>query len=148
MSTPESAFKTRVVKNLKKLGFFCQTIETTTGRGVPDVWVCHSGVSAWLECKAPKANKIELRKEQRAWQLAVGINHHIPIFVLAEHQNDKAITLTHIESFATEPIVDKSETGQFKTAPDLCRFLYLYLVNSKKQSQNFQESLTQFEKSL
>lgn len=136
----EAKFKARLIKNLKKAGFFCQTIETTTGRGVPDVWACHGSEAFWIECKAPPANQIELRKEQRAWAMQVAVQHTIPIFVVAEHQNDKVITLTHAEKFTESNIVKKDDTGQFKTTTDVCKFLYLYLKSLKKPSPDYQKS--------
>lgn len=37
---------------LWEAGFFVQRIETSTGEGVPDVWVAWEGGYAWLENKA------------------------------------------------------------------------------------------------
>jgi hypothetical protein len=47
----ESGFRRKVAKNLREGGFFVQTIETSTGPGVPDLWWGNVGKSGWLELK-------------------------------------------------------------------------------------------------
>jgi Holliday junction resolvase len=143
---PEAKFKAKLTKNLKKIGFFVQSVETSTGRGVPDLWVCHRGASMWIECKAPKGNQIELRKEQRTWCINVAINHEIPVVIVAEHQNDKTLTLTPAKKFQESYIIDRKSVGQFETTPDLCKFLYLSLMNWKKLLANSQTSIPPWER--
>lgn len=65
---------------LQGAGFFCQRIETSTGDGVPDVWVGKGEFGTWLENKAAPAwparttSKIfgahGLRPAQVVWLLA------------------------------------------------------------------------------
>ena len=60
-------------------GFVCQRIETSTGDGVPDVWVGRGDYYAWLENKATKQWPVRdtskvfgshgLRPEQEVWLL-------------------------------------------------------------------------------
>lgn len=65
---------------LIQAGFFAQRIETSTGEGVPDVWVGWPDGYAWLELKAqrewPKRETSKvfgrdgLRTEQIVWHIA------------------------------------------------------------------------------
>ncbi len=70
---PESVFSQRI-KDLKKLNknYYFQAIETTTSRGVADLFTVINGQSFWLELKLIKAKKptlnIGLSKYQTAWQ--------------------------------------------------------------------------------
>ena len=70
---PESIFSQRI-KNLKKTNkdYYFQAIETTTSRGVADLFTIINGQSYWLELKVNRAKKstlnIGLSKYQTAWQ--------------------------------------------------------------------------------
>jgi hypothetical protein len=64
--TPETKFKSWLVAKLRDEGAFVQTIETTTGRGVPDLAVLYRGRTIWLELKASKGSCI-IRPEQYVW---------------------------------------------------------------------------------
>ena len=45
-----------------------QRIETgSTGRGIPDVNLCHMGMECWVELKIVKGKKVKLSPEQIAW---------------------------------------------------------------------------------
>jgi hypothetical protein len=76
---PESIFSQRI-KDLKKLNknYYFQAIETTTSRGVADLFTVINGQSYWLELKLIKAKKptlnIGLSKYQVAWQIV--LNKH------------------------------------------------------------------------
>jgi len=64
----EADFRTNLCKKLRALGADVQTIETSTGSGVPDVNVCWHGVEFWIECKMIKKGKAcYLRPQQLAW---------------------------------------------------------------------------------
>lgn len=69
MAKLEATFKSWFIGGLPP-GWHGQTIETTTGRGVPDVNVCGSEngqtVEWWLELKAQHKQPL-LRPEQFAW---------------------------------------------------------------------------------
>ena len=70
---PETVFSQRI-KDLKKLNksYYFQAIETTTSRGVADLFTVRNGQSFWVELKLIKAKKptlnIGLSKYQTAWQ--------------------------------------------------------------------------------
>lgn len=70
---PETLFSQRI-KDLKKLNksYYFQAIETTTSRGVADLFTVINGQSFWLELKVNRAKKstlnIGLSKYQTAWQ--------------------------------------------------------------------------------
>ena len=76
---PETVFSQRI-KDLKKLNknYYFQAIETTTSRGVADLFIVINGQSYWLELKLIKAKKstlnIGLSKYQVAWQIV--LNKH------------------------------------------------------------------------
>jgi penicillin-binding protein-related factor A (putative recombinase) len=76
---PESVFSQRI-KDLKKFNkdYYFQAIETSTSRGVGDIFTVIKGQSYWLELKLIKAKKstlnIGLSKYQIAWQIV--LNKH------------------------------------------------------------------------
>ena len=76
---PETVFSQRI-KDLKKLNksYYFQAIETTTSRGVADLFTVINTQSYWLELKLIKAKKstlnIGLSKYQVAWQIV--LNKH------------------------------------------------------------------------
>jgi hypothetical protein len=76
---PESIFSQRI-KDLKKTNkdYYFQAIETTTSRGVADLFTIINGQSYWLELKVNRAKKstlnIGLSKYQVAWQIV--LNKH------------------------------------------------------------------------
>jgi penicillin-binding protein-related factor A (putative recombinase) len=76
---PETVFSQRI-KDLKKLNknYYFQAIETTTSRGVADLFTVINGQSFWLELKVNRAKKstlnIGLSKYQTAWQIV--LNKH------------------------------------------------------------------------
>ena len=45
-------------------------IENRAGSGVPDVHLVHDGVAVWVELKIAKANTINMRPSQIAWNMA------------------------------------------------------------------------------
>jgi penicillin-binding protein-related factor A (putative recombinase) len=76
---PETVFSQRI-KDLKKLNkdYYFQAIETTTSRGVADLFTVINGQSFWVELKVNRAKKstlnIGLSKYQTAWQTV--LNKH------------------------------------------------------------------------
>ena len=76
---PESVFSQRI-KDLKKANknYYFQAIETSTSRGVADLFTIINGQAYWLELKLNKAKKptlnIGLSKYQMAWQIV--LNKH------------------------------------------------------------------------
>lgn len=63
----ESQFKAFLVKSLRAAGCFVQTIETTTGRGVPDLVALRANHTYWIEVKVGCGNTVTIRPEQYAW---------------------------------------------------------------------------------
>jgi penicillin-binding protein-related factor A (putative recombinase) len=76
---PETVFSQRI-KDLKKLNknYYFQAIETSTSRGVADLFCVVLGQQFWLELKVNRAKKstlnIGLSKYQMAWQTV--LNKH------------------------------------------------------------------------
>jgi hypothetical protein len=87
----EAKFKTWLVTNLKKLGYFVQTIETTTGRGVPDLVALKNGKTCWLELKCV-SGPIIVRPEQYSW----GLRAHkagVDVSVVNYNEDDKRVEI-------------------------------------------------------
>lgn len=67
MATLEKRFWSTFKKNLP-MGCHIQRIETgSTGLGIPDVNLCHSGVETWVELKVVKGKRVELSPQQVVW---------------------------------------------------------------------------------
>lgn len=65
---PEAEFKRWITKNAPRDRWLIQTVETCTGSGVPDLFVCTEGLSAWLELKAaPSPSAVYMRVSQWVW---------------------------------------------------------------------------------
>lgn len=65
----EGTFKRWLIQNLPK-DWMMQTIETTTGNGVPDIFFCTKGYQGWIELKATLSkdeNLCYLRIAQWRW---------------------------------------------------------------------------------
>lgn len=62
--TNESQFSRWFCKKLRDYGCFVQRIETSTGNGVPDLWVADQDRSNWIELKF---NTLHIRPEQYVW---------------------------------------------------------------------------------
>ena len=71
MSTAEQRVQDAFIRAIPP-NWFYQRIESTTGRGIPDMFVCREGVSFWLEFKAGEKR---LRKEQWAWHMLLDKAH-------------------------------------------------------------------------
>lgn len=74
MTGPEGRFKRRVTEKLREAGAFVQCVESGgTGYGIPDVYLAHEGLVAWLELKAdlmgawPCSRAVMFRTGQLAW---------------------------------------------------------------------------------
>lgn len=48
-------------------GMDAQRVEVTSGRGIPDVNLCHNGREFWIELKVAFRGTFYLRKEQYVW---------------------------------------------------------------------------------
>lgn len=62
----ESEFKQKLRRHLSAYGMW-QTIETTTGNGVPDIaFICRHG-TVWIEAKVRHGGEVLLRPAQLVW---------------------------------------------------------------------------------
>ena len=62
----EKDFKKWLIVNANKDWMF-QTIETSTGSGVPDVYFCIDGYQGWIELKSSTSNHCYARISQWRW---------------------------------------------------------------------------------
>ena len=58
-------------------------IENRAGSGVPDVHIVHEGVAVWVELKVAKANKVNVRPSQIAWNMAYSAAGGISFFLVS-----------------------------------------------------------------
>ena len=65
----ESDFRRWICQSLRQEGADCQTVETSTGNGVPDVNVCWRGIEFWLELKCIPSTIPYIRASQHAWSM-------------------------------------------------------------------------------
>lgn len=66
MGTGEKQFK-RWITSTAPTDWLVQTIETSTGSGVPDLFMCHNGHNLWTELKSTEDNKCYMRITQWYW---------------------------------------------------------------------------------
>ncbi len=120
MMKPEANFKKWLIEGLPA-GWHGQTIETTTGRGIPDVNLCGSAdgktVEFWLELKAMHEQPL-LRPEQFAWMMRrsavggrVGVVHRRPDGNWALHQPTRWATQPYAGRYV-EILSQPVATGQ------------------------------------
>lgn len=83
---PEQGLWLWLKSHLDKQGVFSQRIETTTGVGVPDVFVAKDGKMAFIELKAMLGNRTGIRPAQAAWH-AQAHRAGVPVFIM---NRDKA----------------------------------------------------------
>ena len=69
MSKPEQSLWQRLKKNLPPKTHATR-IENRAGSGVPDVHLAHDGNAVWVELKIAKANTVNMRPSQIAWNMA------------------------------------------------------------------------------
>lgn len=64
----ESIFRSRLAAHMRKHGAHVQTIETSTGNGVPDLELCWRGQTGWCELKVMDWGKpLTIRPAQWVW---------------------------------------------------------------------------------
>ena len=86
----EARFKSWLVKVLREQKAFVQTIETTTGPGVPDLAVIANGKTIWIEVKYQAVPKV--RKEQYVWHMQAFMRNG-PVCVINQHPTTQEIGL-------------------------------------------------------
>lgn len=62
----EKEFRKWIVMNAPK-SWLLQSVETTTGTGVPDLFFCVHGYSGWMELKSTTAKDCYMRISQWRW---------------------------------------------------------------------------------
>jgi hypothetical protein len=126
----ESIFSQRI-KDLKKLNkdYYFQAIETSTSRGVADLFTIIKGQSYWLELKVNRAKKstlnIGLSKYQTAWQIVLNKHggHCFNLVKVLEHRvvktyRHEACGLTEI---ATHPDTELGLCGALEHMAEIVR---------------------------
>jgi len=119
---PESVFFQRI-KDLKKTNkdYYFQAIETSTSRGVADLFCVILGQQFWLELKVNRAKKstlnIGLSKYQTAWQIV--LNKH------GGHCFNLVRVLSHrvVKTYRVEPSGLRELATHPDTELDLCQAL-------------------------
>ena len=111
---PESIFSQRI-KNLKKTNkdYYFQAIETSTSRGVADLFTVINGQSFWLELKLNKAKKptlnIGLSKYQMAWQIVLN-KHGGHCFNLVRLPTQRVVKTYRVEPSGVREIATNPDT--------------------------------------
>jgi penicillin-binding protein-related factor A (putative recombinase) len=111
---PESIFSQRI-KNLKKTNknYYFQAIETSTSRGVGDLFTIIKGQSFWLELKVNRAKKstlnIGLSKYQVAWQTVLN-KHGGHCFNLVRVLKQRVVKTYRVEACGLTEIATNPDT--------------------------------------
>ena len=111
---PESVFSQRI-KDLKKANknYYFQAIETSTSRGVADLFTIINGQSYWLELKLNKAKKptlnIGLSKYQMAWQIVLN-KHGGHCFNLVRLPTQRVVKTYRVEPSGLTEIATNPDT--------------------------------------
>ena len=110
----ESIFSKRI-KDLKKLNkdYYFQAIETSTSRGVADLFTIINGQSYWLELKVNRAKKstlnIGLSKYQIAWQTVLN-KHGGHCFNLVKVVEQRVVKTYRVEPLGVREIATHPDT--------------------------------------
>jgi hypothetical protein len=113
---PETVFSQRI-KDLKKLNksYYFQAIETTTSRGVADLFIVINGQSMWLELKVNRAKKstlnIGLSKYQTAWQTVLN-KYGGHCFNLVRVLSQRTLKTYRVEPLGLREIATHPDTQQ------------------------------------
>jgi penicillin-binding protein-related factor A (putative recombinase) len=113
---PETVFSQRI-KDLKKLNkdYYFQAIETTTSRGVADLFTVINGQSFWVELKVNRAKKstlnIGLSKYQTAWQTVLN-KHGGYCFNLVKVATQRVVKTYRQEPLGLREIATHPDTQQ------------------------------------
>jgi len=111
---PESIFSQRI-KNLKKTNknYYFQAIETSTSRGVADLFCVVLGQQFWLELKVNRAKKstlnIGLSKYQIAWQTVLN-KHGGHCFNLVKVVEQRVVKTYRVEPSGLREIATHPDT--------------------------------------
>ena len=111
---PETVFSQRI-KDLKKLNknYYFQAIETSTSRGVADLFCVVLGQQFWLELKVNRAKKstlnIGLSKFQMAWQIVLN-KHGGHCFNLVRVLSQRVVKTYRVEPSGVREIATHPDT--------------------------------------
>ena len=111
---PESVLSQRI-KDLKKTNkdYYFQAIETSTSRGVADLFIVINGQSMWLELKVNRAKKstlnIGLSKFQMAWQTVLN-KHGGYCFNLVKVLSQRVVKTYRVEPSGLREIATNPDT--------------------------------------
>ena len=111
---PESIFSQRI-KDLKKLNknYYFKAIETSTSRGVADLFCVVLGQQFWLELKVNRAKKstlnIGLSKYQMAWQIVLN-KHGGHCFNLVRLPTQRVVKTYRVEPSGLREIATNPDT--------------------------------------
>ena len=111
---PESVFSQRI-KDLKKANknYYFQAIETSTSRGVADLFCVVLGQQFWLELKVNRAKKstlnIGLSKYQMAWQIVLN-KHGGHCFNLVRLPTQRVVKTYRVEPSGVREIATNPDT--------------------------------------
>ena len=111
---PETVFSQRI-KDLKKLNknYYFQAIETSTSRGVADLFCVVLGQQFWLELKVNRAKKstlnIGLSKYQVAWQIVLN-KHGGHCFNLVRLPTQRVVKTYRVEPSGLREIATHPDT--------------------------------------
>lgn len=96
---PEAKFKSWLVKKIRELSYMVQTIETTTGRGVPDLVVLRPTPSGhnvlWIEVKVQNGSCV-IRPEQYIWHMKAWMQG-VEVVTVCQHPVTKQITAYRVK---------------------------------------------------
>ena len=67
--------------------FDWQSIDLTSGRGVPDTNCCYQGTEFWIEHKATQGRRVIVRPEQVAW-IERRIRHGGKVFIAVRRKDE------------------------------------------------------------
>ena len=111
---PETVFSKRI-KDLKKLNkdYYFQAIETSTSRGVADLFCVILGQQFWLELKVNRAKKstlnIGLSRYQIAWQIVLN-KHGGHCFNLVRLPMQRVVKTYRVEPSGVREIATNPDT--------------------------------------
>lgn len=87
----EQEFKKWILKNATNDWLF-QTIETSTGSGVPDLFVCTDGYQGWIELKSCANNRCYMRISQWRWMNKLSSRGGCGLLVI-KRETDKRVDI-------------------------------------------------------
>lgn len=96
----EATFRKGLIQSAKNVGptVFAQSIETGTGSGIPDLFYCNNGYSAWLELKVTQGRQNYMRVSQWSWFRALHKAHGVALLLIRRQNQAKEIDICDVFS--------------------------------------------------